>query len=186
MIKNFSLDLDLGVLEDFFSLNMRRDVWEIEQISSDSERGKYPTVDDMDNALFVPMKRLEIAMRAVYYELTSIIEWEMRLLSAHISQSLINDNKVNLINLSMQCPFNKIIKTFSKMNIELSIIPEWNIIQRILDIANSFKHRKGLKRLHEMKKIPDYCELGDPDDVLKSIDGTRKFLIELKKTVLKK
>ncbi len=187
MIKNLSLDLDLGILKDFFSLNMRRDRWEIEQILSDSERGKYQGIDDLDNALFVPIKRLEIAMRSVYYELTSIIEYEMRILSAHMSTSLINGiNKEPLIKDFMKIPFNKIIKIFNRNNINLSEISGYNTIKRILDIANSFKHRKGLKRPCEMKKIPDYRELGDTDDALKAIDDTREFLIELKKSVLQK
>ena len=84
MIKNLLLDLELATLEDFFGLNMRRDKWEIEQILSDYERGKYSTADDLDNALFTPINRLEISMHAVYYELTSTIEFEMRSLASLI------------------------------------------------------------------------------------------------------
>ena len=77
MIKNLDLDLDFGILEDFLMRNVAREKWEMEQILSDSKRGKYTGIDDLDNALFISIKRLEVAMRSVYYELTSIIEYEM-------------------------------------------------------------------------------------------------------------
>jgi hypothetical protein len=166
--------------------NVAREKWEMEQILSDSKRGKYTGIDDLDNALFISIKRLEVAMRSVYYELTSIIEYEMRLLSANISKSLGNINNESLhFKDIMEMPFNKIIIIINNSIIQLSKISGYYTVKRIIDIANSFKHRKGLKRVRKMKKIPDFRELGDIDDTLKAIDDTMNFLIELKKLASK-
>jgi hypothetical protein len=122
-------------------------------------------------------------MRAVYYELISIIEYEMRRLAYQLSNSLnISNNNVLTFKDIQKMPFQKIINIFNKNNVILENIIEYSTIKRILDIANSYKHRKGLKRLHEMKKIPDYCGLGTPDDAFKAITDTRTFLIQLKKS----
>lgn len=186
MIKNLLLDLDLGLIKEFLMLNIRRESMEIEKIISEYERGQYQGIDDLDNALFHPVKRLEISMRAVYYELISIIEWEIRLLACQIAPPL---NKIRPIKSKdmFKISFSNIIKYFDAANIKMDNIPEYSTIQYILDIANSYKHRNGLKRFKEMRKIPEYHEIDAYNipkaekDILKAINDTRAFLIELKK-----
>lgn len=187
MIKNFELDMNLRSLKDFFMLNIRRDAWEVEQILYEHNNGKYQGIDDLENELSKPLNRWEIAIRTVYYELMSIIEYEFRKIGAEIAISLNNAGIKKLIPKNfMEIKLNEIMIFISKTcKIDLPKIPNYETIKEIIDIANSYKHRKGLKRFKEMKKVPDYQQL-DTDNALKAIDDTRKFLYEIKKSVSKK
>jgi hypothetical protein len=154
MIKNFERDMNLRSLKDFFMLNIRRDAWEVEQILYEHNNGKYQGIDDLENALSKPLNRWEIAIRTVYYELMSIIEYEFREIGAEIALSLNNARINKLIPKDfMKIKLNEIMAFISKAcKLDLQKIPNNDTIKEVMDIANSYKHRKGLKRFNEMKK----------------------------------
>ena len=68
------LDIELGALKDFLDHVIQESREEIGQIIQQNEEEKFNHYDDFHNALFYPLERQQIAVRAVLYEVTALID----------------------------------------------------------------------------------------------------------------
>ncbi len=78
-MKNYiHLEIELSALKNFLDCVLRETGTEIELLSQQFDGGKFLVIDDYYNALFYPITRQEIAIRAVLYELTALVENELQ------------------------------------------------------------------------------------------------------------
>jgi hypothetical protein len=125
-----------------------------------NDSGEFQEEDDFENALFHPIKRQEIASRAVFYELNALIEHELYT-SAHRpwldSDKYPGPKSLDLNNLTEESV--RSLKTIHDRNVDygqvIGLIEGFFKIkimdlesakgfQEMRNIVNAFKHRKGL------------------------------------------
>ena len=113
------LDIEIESIKEFLSKNLVTIDTDVASIFKQEESGKFTGIDDFSNALFSPLAREAIAIRAVFYELNALIEWELGNLatvayhSARFKTPCVNSSSsdnVSLIRLVYDQPFNKICK----------------------------------------------------------------------------
>jgi hypothetical protein len=118
-------------------------------------------MDDFDNALFAPMERENIAIRAVFSELNALIEWELGCMAneAHFSNpktksvlDVRSHEEIKHIKLIYDLSISKIHKLIEDYyNINISSLPEYEQVHFIRKSINAFKHRKGYKDFRKEK-----------------------------------
>ena len=144
------------------------------KIFKKDDTGVYATCDDFDNALFPAMQAEAIAIRAVFNEVISLIEWELRAFAIKPLQQ----------NSKLTDPFKDNISSVIKrvehrLGDRLDTVPGWTIIERVQEKNNSFKHRKGFLVL-EKKPIPSRHKVRR-QEAYEAIEAARKFFLELHK-----
>lgn len=169
------LEIRLNTIKNFLDHVLQESGKEIEQVVEQNEEGNFAGLDDFDNALFYPLERQEIAIRAVFYEITALVEHELQnsaqqpwLLSDKYKKELkksqktveLSDSKIISLGIvSTCCSFGE-IRTFIEKHygIKIDELPGKKLLWDIKDIINSSKHRLGHKDLkkHELLRVPDY------------------------------
>src|SRR5438477_2611258 len=99
------LQIRLDAIRNFLERVKNEAESEIQAVLARNESGEFQELDDLDNALFHPIARQEIAARAVYYELNALIEHELQD-SAHLpwleSDKHLGPKGLDLINLTVE------------------------------------------------------------------------------------
>lgn len=72
-----TLEIELQAIKNFLNKTLEIVDAEVSSICKKEESGEFQHPDDLANALFVPMECEAIAIRAVFYEITALIEWEL-------------------------------------------------------------------------------------------------------------
>ena len=154
------LNIELSAIKNFLDCVLHDAEKETKLVFQQFEDGKFLVLDDYHNALYNPITRQEIAIRAVLYELTAIVESELQD-SAHKAWMVSEKHKgpKSLLELS-ESPRSEIqsLKKISDLNlkkirdliekyyeIKIDDLPEGETVQNIRNIVNAFKHKKGLK-----------------------------------------
>ncbi len=136
------------------------------------------------------MEREAIAIRAVFYEINSLIEWELHNLAAEPYQlsaqntstpRSIRDasiDKATSIKFVYDMPIGKVkglIERYYKIN--FSDMPGFTEVQHIRHTVNAFKHRKGFKdfRRDKVSKIPEKFQ-PSRENAYQAIDDASIFL----------
>lgn len=189
-----SLDIELNAIRDFLSKTLEGVDAEKAIICEREEAGEFRGLDEFSNALFDPVEREAIAIRAVLYEINALIEWELHHVAleayhnsakyAKTSKSFVDVsslNEVSRIKLVSDLPFGEIYKLIEEYyEINLSDLPSFSQFQLIRQSVNAFKHRKGYKdfRRNVESKIGDKFQ-PTREDAYKAIDEARVFLRDL-------
>lgn len=176
-----TLEIELEVIENFLDENFELVDVELSSICKRDEAGEFPHPDDLSNALFVPIEREAIVIRAVFHEINALIEWELHNLALEpFSKSArhAKARKANRIKLVHDLSIGEVRQLVEEhYKIELSHLPGAIEIESIRKTVNAFKHRKGFKDPHRdsCSKIPERFE-PDKDEAYKVIKGARDFL----------
>jgi len=159
------LDIELSVIKNFFDHVLQESGEEIEQIIRQYEEGNFDELDNYYNALFYPITRQEIAIRAVLYEITALVENELQssayqpwLLSekhkgpkssAELPES--SARRIQSLKMVSDLKFGE-IRTLIEQHYQIKIdeLPGAKLILNIREIINAFKHRKGLKDFRKL------------------------------------
>ena len=136
------------------------------------------------------MEREAIAIRAVFYEINSLIEWELRYLAVEPFQLSaqktsiprpIRDapkDKSKSSKFVYDLPIKKVYELIEQhYKINFSNLPGFTEVHHIRDTVNSFKHRKGLKdfRRDNVSKIPEKYQ-PTRENAYQAIDNASIFL----------
>ena len=174
MTDHILLEIRLSTIKNFLDHVLQESGKEIEQVVEQNEEGNFAGLDDFDNALFYPLERQEIAIRAVFYEITALVEHELQnsaqqpwLLSDEYKKELkklqksveLSDPKIISLGMVSNCSFWKIRKLIEKhYSIKIDELPGAKLLWDIRGIINSSKHRLGHKDFekHELLRVPDY------------------------------
>jgi hypothetical protein len=170
---------------------------EIGTVLARNESGEFQEdLDDLDNALFHPIARQEIAARAVYYELNALIEHELQV-SAHLpwleSDKHRGPKGLDLTNLTMQAveslrmiedlPLSSITKLIeSKYSITLRELEGGEAFFKMRQLVNAFKHRHGLidfrKQAAQYIRFPQYHQ-PEIEEAFTAIRNADSFVLAL-------
>lgn len=170
---------------------------EIGTVLARNESGEFQEdLDDLDNALFHPIARQEIAARAVYYELNALIEHELQV-SAHLpwleSDKHRGPKGLDLINLTAEAvqslkmiedvPFSNITKLIeSKYSIKLRELEGGEAFFKMRQMVNAFKHRDGMvdfrKQADQYIRFPQYHQ-PEIEEAFTTIRNADAFVLAL-------
>ncbi|MFC1481072.1 hypothetical protein ACFL6E_02370 [Candidatus Neomarinimicrobiota bacterium] len=172
------------MIKHFYKKSLQRIDADYETVFHREELNEFEDIDDRDNALFFPMHEEEIVLRAVYYELSSLIEFNMRMLATELinREELIKQRQTDSIDIF----FNPKVSTerlISKIQdatgLDIRSIEGYDILPRIRKSLNAFKHRGGLKAPTDMPtRFPEYFEI-ERNDAYEAIEKVSKFLQQL-------
>lgn len=194
MTDHILLEIRLSPIKNFLDHVLQESGKEMEQVVRQYEEGKFTGLDDFDNALFYPLERQEIAIRAVFYEITALVEHELQnsaqqrwLLSDKYKKELkksqkpveLSDSKIISLGIvSTCCSFGEIRTLIEKhYGIKIDELPGKKLLWDIKDIINSSKHRLGHKDLkkHELSRVPDYHKF-EVETAYDGIEQARIFI----------
>jgi len=188
------LDIELEAVKGFLDKTLAAVDSEIAIICEQEDAGKFRNgIDDFANALFVPMKQEEIAIKAVFYEINALVEWQLQNLAVEAygnsdrhmkTPKFLGDvpaDQIHRIKFVSDLPFGEICRLIEKYyQIQLCDVPSFNEIQIVRNTVNDFKHRKGFKDSRKDPKV----KLGEQskpsrEEAYKAIKESRNFLIAL-------
>lgn len=175
MANNILLEIRLNTIKNFLDHVLQESGTEIEQVFKQYEEGNFAGLDDYDNALFYPLGRQEIAIRAVFYEITALVEHELQnsaqqpwLLSDKYKepkslQKLVElpEPRINSLKMISRLNILKIRELIEEhYDIKIDELSGNKLLQDIRENINSSKHRMGHKDIkkHNFSRIviPDY------------------------------
>lgn len=171
-----TLDIEFQAIKDFLSKTLEAIDTETAAICEQEEAGEFRGIDDFSNALFIPKEREAIAIRAVFYEINALVEWELHALALEAYHN--RENRTTIIKPVYDIPIGEIHKLIEQYyEIKFCHVPGFAEVQHIRQAVNAFKHRKGFKdfRRERGSKIFEKFQ-PTREDAYKAIDGTRAFL----------
>lgn len=162
-----ALDIELSAIKNFLDHVLQESKEEIGQVFQQYDEGNFDRLDDYGNALFYPISRQEIAIRAVLYEITALVEHELQM-SAHQVWLLSEKHKgpksllelsswdeVRSLKMVSDQPLSGIRKLIEQHHkIRIDELPGAKALLDIREIVNAFKHRKGLKDFRKSNSSP--------------------------------
>lgn len=160
-----TIGIQLELLRNFLDCVSAEADRELSSIEERRLAGEFRSLGDYERAIDYPIARVEIAARAVAYELVALVEGELHQL-AHGPwvnsdtykgpkniQELSDVKPETLAKLKKvsDLPFDTIVKLIeTNSGLNLRTIEGWSGIQALRDAVNSFKHRRGLKHPREI------------------------------------
>lgn len=185
-----ALNIELQAIRDFLNKTLEAVDSETAIICRRNESGEFLNPDDFSNALFTSMEREAIAIRAVFYEINSLIEWELHNLAAEPYQ--LSAQNTSTLRSIRDAPIDKATSIKFVYNISIGKVKElieryykinfldilgFTEVEHIRDTVNAFKHRKGFKDFHRDKasKIPEKFQ-PSRENAYQAIDDASTFL----------
>jgi hypothetical protein len=161
--------------------------------------GKYEDFEDYDAVSDRPFILVNLASRAVAYELTALIEGELHSLAntpwakskGQKGPKIFNDlgqfipDEMRNLKLVSDLPFKEIIQLVeTRIGIKLSEIEEWEQIRKLRETVNAFKHRRGFRHPRETEISDGKISFMErhqisQDDAFESITVVGKFFRNL-------
>lgn len=175
---------DLDVIKHFIRNHLQLIDTEYEAIMLREELDEFKDSDERDDALSLLMHEEAIVLRAVYYELSSLIEFNMRLISTELidAEKGLEQRQANSINIFFNPQFSigKLIdKIKDATGLDITGIEGYDILHQIRTSLNAFKHRGGLKGPKDMSTVfPEYFKI-EREEAFEAIEKVSKFLEQL-------
>jgi hypothetical protein len=190
--------LQLETIKDFFGWAFNETGEAITAVDERQDRGEYQRLGDYHSALDPLIFRQEIAARAVFHELWSLVEGELqesaeeawmlskeyRKLKEKTSGKSLTQEDIKGIPLISDVSISRIVQMIeSHYNVSLKKLPGAETVFKLRDTVNAFKHRKGYedwrKLDHRMHiQLPERHRPTD-DDIEHSIKHVGLFIKSL-------
>lgn len=189
------LQIEFDAIKNFLEHVDREAGVEIQNVMERNDAGEFEEdVDDLENALYGPLMRQEIAARAVYYELNALVERELQA-SAYrawlASTKHRGPKSLDIANLTLDSIRSlKMVEDLPYGKVVGLIEEEYQITVRDLDgggaflktreMVNAFKHRKGLVDFRKEVsathiKIPEFYR-ADIEQAYEAINNAYVFI----------
>jgi hypothetical protein len=138
----FLLSTTLETIRNFLDHVDREAGQEIESAMQRNEAGEFEEVDDFENALYFPVMRQEIAARAVFYEITALIESELQ---ASATEPWLEADKFRGLQTTVHdLRFGEVVKMIERTyNVNIREFEGAETLFEIRETVNAFKHRDG-------------------------------------------
>jgi hypothetical protein len=182
----FHIDVHLQFLRDFLD-HLERDVaLEWAQIEKRNQNGDFPEYEDYEAAMDFPLFREKFSARAIINELNALVE-EVLQSKAEPAWRL-RHGKTEMKNIPSpvwEQRFGKIWELIEAYyGIRGSDIPGWDVYDKLRDMANAFKHRRGFRRFSNIfkKGVLDSSEAqyrATFENARSLLDGIKPFLIHV-------
>jgi hypothetical protein len=192
--KLINLEIELDTIKDFFNKVSESVDAQTTAAFKLEKAGKLYGFDDLSNELSSPLEQEAIAIRAVYYELNALIEWELQsiALNAYFNSDKYKKHKksfseiksldeIKKVKLLYDLAFSDICELIEDYHqIHLSNIPKFENIQIIRQSVNAFKHRKGFKDIRRDKEAKILDKFAPSrKEAYTAIEHTKIFLKQL-------
>lgn len=151
----------ISALRNFLDRVSADAIEELEEIKGRCGSGQIADYLDYEHQTDFPFARVEIATRAVAYEVVALVEaqlqalaeapWRRSLKSTGLKRiaDIPHPNPESLATLKVVSglPFPEIVRLVEQeYRIKMADLPGWQQLQELRDLVNSFKHRSGWKR----------------------------------------
>lgn len=185
-----SLDIEIQAIKGFLTKTLEAVDVESKTICKQEEAGQFTGIDDFSNALFAPLEREAIAIRAVFYELNALVEWELQSVASVAYQDstkfkppksftdISSLDEVSRVKLVYDLKFDKICELMEDYyKISLSQLSGFEQFQFVRQSVNAFKHRKGFKDFRRDKgaELLEQFRL-NRENAYQAIESSRAFL----------
>jgi len=192
------LDVELQAIRNFLNKTLDAVDTEAAAICRQEESHESCGLDDLANTLFDTMEREAIAIRAVFYEINALVEWELGNLALEAyrdsarhakTPKFLGDvpvDQASRVKFVYDLPIGEIHWLIEQYyEVKLSNLPGFAEVQRVRQAVNAFKHRKGFKDFRKDlgSKPLERFEL-TRENAYEAIDGARSFLRALWKQSL--
>jgi len=156
----FFVKLMLRSLQDFLDHVSADAGRELDEIEKHNQDGMYLEFEDYEAALDPPFIRLEIASRAVLYELVALVETELQMFAyspwlyspkykgpkSIIELNRIDEESLSKVKMVSDLRFNDIVALIEGYyRINLNSLPKWKKVLEMRNMVNSFKHCQGFQ-----------------------------------------
>jgi hypothetical protein len=191
----------LSLLANFLDRVSTEAGQELEAVDERNADGAFDSLESYQDALDYPLARLDIAARALAYELVALVESELHQL-AHQPwlESPTHKGPKNLLELAdtgttaklrtvSDLAFGEIVALVeSRLSLSLRSLEGWNHIEELREIVNALKHRCGYKRLREVDRNRPLSALSQRyqftyAEARKAIGDVGTFFRQLKRAV---
>lgn len=185
-----SLDIEIQAIKGFLTKTLEAVDVESKTICKQEEAGQFTGIDDFSNALFAPLEREAIAIRAVFYELNALVEWELQNVASLAYQDstkfkppksftdISSLDEVSRVKLVYDLQFGKVCELIEDCyKISLSQLSGFEQFQFVRQSVNAFKHRKGFKDFRRDKgaELLEQFRL-NRENAYQAIESSRAFL----------
>lgn len=173
------LGIELEGIRNFLQSVVSEAGAEIQSILKKNDAGELEGEDDLENALYHPLIRQEIAARAVFYELNALIEHELQR-SANLPWLESGKAAAWPSKMIEDLPYNRVVPLIEeKYDIRIGDLAGAEGFLKTREMVNSFKHQKGLIdfRKEDPKPFvfPRYHE-SDIEQAYEAIDNALVFI----------
>ena len=197
------VQIQLDLLSNFLDRVTAEAGQELDSIEDRRLAGDFPSFGDYEQAIDFPLARIQIAARAVAYELVALVEGELHQLarepwlasSAHkgpknIQQlSRINPETLTKLRMVSDLPFDEVVALIvDRFGIALADLEGWSAIRELRDAVNAFKHRRGFKHPRDINWWSKDGTFGqryaiNHDEAAKAIGDVASFFRALKNSL---
>jgi|ERR1022692_442667 len=190
--------ITLEVLRNFLDHVAADAGQELEAVEERNESGAFE-LDDYEAALEEPLARMEIAARAVQYELLALVESQLYQLALTPWQRLpknkdrplglldlerINSGTLRAVRQISDEKFPSIVKLVERhYQLTLVELPFWSEVTALRSAVNVFKHNSGFRRLRDIDLSTNVNLIeryrSETDDAYAKIDAVGGFFAAL-------
>lgn len=198
-----SVHTRLDMLANFFERVTVDACQELASIEDRRLAGDFASLEAYENAVDRPFARVDIAARAVAYEVVAFIEAELHRLAyepwlksathkgpKNIFQlSRVNAETRTKLRMVSDLPFDEVVALVNDhFSISLADIEGWSTILELRDAVNAFKHRQGVKHPRDINWRSEdrtLCQRYtiDQGQVIKILGDVASFFKALKRSL---
>jgi len=198
----FIVEFELCSLKNFLDSVINVAICEIDEIEKRNKDEAYPEFEDYEAAFDFPIARIDIACRAVLYELVALVETKLQYIadepwsqsSKHkgpqniFDSDRIDNESFSKVKMVSDLRFNDIVALIEEhYRINLNSLPEWEKILELRNMVNSFKHSQGFMDFRKIIKWQEYrfgqCYRVNTETAYSMISSVRIFLKTLESQV---
>ena len=184
MIRPILLRIELEAIRNFLERVADSVDAEYLEIISRIEAGEFSHYDDESNALFMPISREEIAIRATFAELNALVESKFQCLAAEPLAKQQNKNDPKRPKLVWDINREKLRRMIEEhYQVNFDALSGFEKVEEIRRTINAYKHRWGVKNprgggLLESENWLEKFKL-ERENAFQCIDAVNDFLMAL-------
>lgn len=166
--------IEFSALRNYLDHAFEESGREIEDVFARNEAGEYPGIDDLDNALFYPMRRQELASRTIYYEINALVESELQSAAREawvesdkfpgpktLDWRNITPESIRSLRQVADVSVGKMIQLINeKYGIKVEELQGFEVLREVREAVNAFKHTRSYLDIRRMDfanlKFPQY------------------------------
>jgi hypothetical protein len=181
----------LRFLRDFLS-HLERDIaLEWSEIEARNEEGAFHDFGDYEAAMDYPLFREEFAAKSLFNELNILVEETLHSAAASAWRAEQASQGANsLPKPEWELPIGKIWELIENHhNVNRKNLPGWDVYNKLREINNAFKHRRGFRRFSDLfqsdkKTLEDARHKAKIDNAKRFIDEIAPFILSVAKLAI--
>jgi hypothetical protein len=135
---------ELKTIKRFLDRNIKLVDEELSDIFKREEAGEFcHYLEEFENECYVPLECERIAIRAIFNEVSALIEWVLYHFAVLPKEKYSKNKRIKLV---YDMPISQVCSSIEqRYNIKLDTLPGFKRLKIMREKINAFKHRKGFK-----------------------------------------